>query len=141
MTVSLLTMKYLISVFIIAQICLIYGQDEPTIVKITPNQEKNLGDSIVLKCQVANTDDYPVVWLKDRGSKRNPQILSTDTTLAVQEDRYNLSVDKAKTSYNLRIDDLQKRDIGLYRCEIQLSESSVISAEVTVKLSTDGSAF
>ncbi|XP_037037276.1 lachesin-like [Bradysia coprophila] len=134
-------MKYLISLFVIVQICLIHGQDEPTIVKISRNQEKNLGDSIELKCQVANTDDYPVMWLKDRGSKRSPQIISTDTTLAVQEDRYNLNVDKGKTTFSLRIDDLQKRDAGLYRCEIQLSDSNVISAEVTVKLSSDGSAF
>lgn len=94
-----------------------------------------------LKCQVANTDDYPVVWLKDRGSKRTPLVLSTDTSLAATDDRYNLSIDKGKTSYNLRIDDLQRRDAGLFRCEIQLSESNAVSAEVTLKLSADGSAF
>ncbi|KAG4076415.1 hypothetical protein HA402_005858 [Bradysia odoriphaga] len=103
--------------------------------------EKNLGDSVELKCQVANTDGLPVVWLKDRGSKRSPQIISTDSTLVVQEDRYNLNVDKGKATFGLRIDDLQRRDAGLYRCEIQLSDSNVISAEVTVKLSSDGVTF
>lgn len=134
-------MKYLILLFVIVQIGYIYGQDEPTIVKISKSQERNLGDSTEFKCKVANTEEYPVVWLKDRGSKKSPQILTMDTKLIATDDRYNLKFDKAMSSYNLKIDDLQQRDAGIYRCEIQLSESNVLSAEVALNLSTDGSAF
>lgn len=123
----------------IVEICAVYGQDGPTI-KVSRNQERNLGDSTELKCQVANAEDYPVVWLKDRGNKK-PQQLSMGSSLTTQDDRINLQVDRATSSYNLKIDDLQQRDIGLYRCEIQLSASNVVSAEVTVSLSPDGSAF
>ncbi len=132
-------MKYFILLFVIVQICLVYGQDEPAIVKISRNQERNLGDSTEFKCKVENADNYPVVWLKDRGNKK-PQELSNGGSLTIEEDRYNLKFDKAMSSYNFKIDDLQQRDAGVYRCEIQLSASNVVSAEVVLKLSTDGSA-
>lgn len=134
-------MKYLICVLVIVQMCLVYGQDEPTIVKISGNQEKNLGDSVELKCRVADADDYPVVWLKDRGSKRTPQKLSENVKLITQDDRFGLSFNKPTSSYNIKIDDIQPKDVGTYRCEIQLSESNVVSAEVALSISPDGSAF
>lgn len=132
-------MKYFIVIFVIAEIFAVYGQNGPT-VKVSRNQERNLGDSTELKCRVANAEDYPVVWFKDRGNKK-PQQLSMGPSLTTQDDRINLQFDKATSSYNLKIDDLQQKDIGLYRCEIQLSASNVVSAEVVLSLSPDGSAF
>lgn len=125
----------------IVQVFLANCQNEPTIVRVSRNQDRNVGDSTELKCKVAHTQDYPVVWLKDNGSKKAPQQLSSGFQLSVEDDRYSIKFDRATSSYNFKIDDLRRTDAGLYRCEIQLSDSDVLSAEVVLKLSTDGLAF
>lgn len=71
---SIQKMKYLILIFVIVQVFSAYAQNEPEIIKISSNQERNVGDSTELKCRVANTGDYPVVWLKDRGNKKPQQL-------------------------------------------------------------------
>lgn len=134
-------MKFLLLIFVIVQMFRVYAQEEPTILKVSRTQERNIGDSTELKCTVANADDYPIVWLKDRGSKKSPQQLSKGPSITVEDDRYSLIFDKATSSYNLKIDDLQRRDAGLYKCEIQLSDTDIVSADIVLKLSSDGSAF
>lgn len=134
-------MKYIILIFVIVQVLSACAQDDPAILKISRNQERNIGDSTELKCKVANSDDYPVVWLKDRGSKKSAQYLSMGSQLITQDDRFTLKYDKATSSYNLKIDDIRQSDVGLYKCEIQLSDTDKVSAEVFLKLSSDGSAF
>lgn len=118
----------------IVQLCLVYGQDEPTIVKISRNQEVNIGDSAEFTCKVANAQNYPVVWLKDRGSKKSPKQLSMGAALTIEDDRYTLKFDRTKSTYNLKIDDIRKMDTGVYRCEIQLSDTNAASAEVGLSL-------
>lgn len=140
-SVQLPKMKYFLLIFVVVQFFSVYSQDEPTIIRVSRNQRRNLGDSTELKCKVANTDDYPVVWVKDRGSKKSPQQLSMGTSVTIPDDRYTLNLDRAANSYNFKIDDLQQKDAGLYRCEIQLSDSNVVSAEVVLNLSTDGLGF
>lgn len=126
----------------IVQVVLSNAQtNEPSIVRVSRNQDRNVGDSTELTCKVANTQDYPVVWLKDRGSKKDPQQLSSGFQLTVEDDRYSIKFDRATSSYNFKIDDLQRKDAGLYRCEIQLSDAEVLSAEVVLKLRVDGLAF
>lgn len=134
-------MKYLILLFVTVQILSIYAQDEPAILKISRNHERNIGDSTELKCKVENVDDYPVVWVKDRGTKKSPLYLSMGSQLITQDDRISLKFDKATSSYNLKIDDIRQSDASLYRCEIQLSDADKVSAEVVLKISSEGSAF
>lgn len=134
-------MKYFILIFVIVQAILVNCQDEPNIVRVSRNQDRNIGDTTELKCKVSNTQDYPVVWLRDRGNKKSPQQLSKGFQLTVEDDRYSIKFDKATSSYNFKIDDLRRTDAGLYRCEIQLSETEAVSAEVVLKLSSDGLAF
>lgn len=126
-------MKYLIVIFVIVQVFSVYGVDEPAIVKVSGNQERNLGDSTELKCKVnAAALDYPVVWLKDNGDKKAPKQLTKGPLLVSNDDRYTLAFDRKQSSYNFKIDDLRQKDLGLYRCEIQISASDVVSAEVVV---------
>lgn len=132
-------MKYLIYIFVIVQVCLVYGQDGPEIVKISRAQEVNIGDSAEFTCRVANVEKYPVVWLKDGGSKKLPKQLSIGAELTVEDDRYTLKFDRTKGTYHLKIDDVRQKDTGLYRCEIQISATKVVSAEVALNLIVDAS--
>lgn len=116
------------------------GQDLPTI-KVSRNQLRNLGDSTELKCKVENADDNQVIWLKDRGSNKSPQHLSMGQSLVAQDDRFSLKFDRKTSAYIFKIDDLQKKDAGLYKCLIQLSDTNEVSAEVVLDLSGDGAAY
>lgn len=79
--------------------------------------------------------------MEHNGLFNNLFIYIKGPSLVSQDDRHTLKFDKAASSFNLKIDDLQRKDAGLYRCEIQLSAQDIVSAEVVLNLTADGSAL
>lgn len=79
--------------------------------------------------------DYPVLWAKyDRN--RNTELLpiSTGSSLIIRDTRFALRFDTASSTYTLQIKDIQETDAGFYQCQVIISLSNKISAEVELQV-------
>ncbi|XP_055524701.1 lachesin-like isoform X2 [Wyeomyia smithii] len=112
-------------------------QAAPTIASISPEQIKDIGDSVTLECDITNVGKFTVGWQKtNRERSQNVNTISLGPTLAVAEERFNLSVDKENNTmkYKLTISDIVNTDAGLYECQIQVNSTNKVTATVELQV-------
>ncbi|XP_050358593.1 lachesin [Nymphalis io] len=110
-------------------------QRTPTISHITQEQIRDIGGQVDLDCSVHYAQDYPVLWLKyDRHKSTESLPLSTNSGLIIRDSRFSLRFDAASATYTLSIKDIQETDAGWYLCQVIMSVSNKITAEVELQV-------
>ncbi|GAU88574.1 hypothetical protein RvY_01253-2 [Ramazzottius varieornatus] len=125
------------SVFYLATTaCLLAGilvdvtaQQNPTITFIEKEKVADIGSTVELRCAVQFVADFPVMWIRlpdtpltIRGSK------------IVPDNRYSIRYDESSMTYLLQIQDLQESDDGIYRCQVQVTSTTKVTAEVPLSI-------
>ncbi|XP_071447648.1 lachesin isoform X2 [Hetaerina americana] len=106
-------------------------QRTPTISYISQEQIKDIGGTVELECSVQYSTDIPVVWLKtDRSGISQPVPISSGSALIIKDSRLALRYDSHSSTYTLQIKDIQETDAGVYHCQLIISITSKVSAEV-----------
>uniref|UniRef100_A0A182FF58 Ig-like domain-containing protein n=1 Tax=Anopheles albimanus TaxID=7167 RepID=A0A182FF58_ANOAL len=106
------------------------GQRTPTISYITQEQIKDIGGTVDMDCSVQYATDYSVHWIKTSNDRSDVVFLSTGSSLVLKDSRFSLRYDPSSTSYTLQIKDIQETDAGIYQCQVVLSVTNKITAEV-----------
>uniref|UniRef100_A0A8W7PKJ0 Ig-like domain-containing protein n=1 Tax=Anopheles coluzzii TaxID=1518534 RepID=A0A8W7PKJ0_ANOCL len=109
----------------------------PSIVFISPEQIKDIGEQVTLNCSIANVKNYIVGWQKsNRDRTKESNIISLGVQLAVTEDRFRLNFTKENNAANyvLEIHDIVNTDAGLYECQIQVNSTSKITKTVELQV-------
>merc|ERR1711994_463335 len=86
-----------------------------------------------MECSVQYAQDYPVIWMKldeDDGTGNNDLPITSGTTLILTNERFNIDLDKATSTYRLRIRDIQETDGAIYQCQVLISLTDKETAEV-----------
>merc|ERR1712241_315315 len=84
-----------------------------------------------MKCSVQYGEDYPVVWMKlDPVDRNNDLPITSGTTLILTNERFNIDLDKATSTYILRTHDIQETDGAIYQCQVLISLTDKETAEV-----------
>lgn len=110
------------------------GQRTPSISYITQEQIKDIGSSVDLDCSVQYAQQYNVVWVKKGKSDSDFLFLSTGSSLILKDSRFALRYDPSSSTYTLQIKDIQETDAASYRCEVVLSLTNKISADVQLSV-------
>ncbi|XP_041767834.1 lachesin [Anopheles merus] len=110
------------------------AQRTPTISYITQEQIKDIGGTVELECSVLYASDYSVHWVKTSNDRSDTVFLSTGSSLVLKDSRFSLRYDLSSTSYTLQIKDIQETDAGIYQCQVVLSVTNKISAEVALNV-------
>ncbi|XP_012288477.1 lachesin [Orussus abietinus] len=122
-------------VFAFAVLGSVTSQRTPTISYISQEQIKDIGGTVEFQCSVQHAQDFPVLWIKDKRESGHDQLpLSTNSALIVRDSRFSLRHDKASSTYNLQIKDIQETDAGFYQCQVLISVNNKISAEVELQV-------
>ncbi|XP_053622060.1 lachesin isoform X1 [Plodia interpunctella] len=112
-----------------------YGQRTPTISHITQEQIRDIGGQVDLDCSVHYANEYPVIWVKyDRLRTTESIPLSTNAGLILRDSRFSLRYDDATATYTLSIKDIQENDAGWYQCQVLISLTNKITAEVELQV-------
>lgn len=107
----------------------------PTISHITQEQIRDIGSQVDLECSVHYAQDFPVIWVKyDRYKTIESIPLSSNAGLIIKDSRFSLRYDVATSTYTLSIKDIQENDAGWYQCQVLMSISNKITAEVEVQV-------
>jgi hypothetical protein len=134
---------------------LVTGQRFPTISYISQEKVIDIGGSIELECSVQYVRDFPVLRIKiDNVDPSRTIPLSTGSNLIVKDSRFSLRYDQASSTYTLQvytiifqplphyinfpcwfqIKDIQENDAGKYQCQVLLTVTEKISADVAVSV-------
>ncbi|XP_023024885.1 lachesin [Leptinotarsa decemlineata] len=121
--------------FFIGFINIALAQRSPTISYITQTQIKDIGGTVELSCSVQYTADYSVIWMKvDKNQNSYSLPISTGSSLILHDSRFSLRYDPSSSTYVLQIKDIQETDAGYYQCQILISPSNRVSAEVELQV-------
>lgn len=107
-----------------------FGQRTPSISHITQEQIKDIGGTVELECSVQYAKDYTVLWVKSIQERTDSVFLSTGSSLIVKDSRFALRHDPSSSTYLLQIKDIQETDAGIYQCQVILSVTNKITADV-----------
>ncbi|XP_046423848.1 lachesin isoform X1 [Neodiprion pinetum] len=110
---------------------LVAAQRTPTISYISQEQIRDIGGTVDLQCSVQYAQDFPVLWVK---ATKDQLPISTGTTLIIRDSRFSLRYDTASSTYTLQIKDIQETDAATYQCQVIISLSNKISAEVDLQV-------
>ncbi|CAH1163067.1 unnamed protein product [Phaedon cochleariae] len=111
------------------------AQRSPTISYITQTQIKDIGGTVELSCSVQYTQDYSVIWMKvDKNQNSYSLPISTGSSLILHDSRFSLRYDPSSSTYLLQIKDIQETDAGYYQCQILISPSNRVTAEVELQV-------
>lgn len=105
------------------------AQQTALISYITQNQIKYIGENVELECSVRNVEENPVMWIKIL-DLQSTIFISTGDSVVINDTRFAIRYDEASTTYTLQIKDFQETDAGTYQCQVYLSTSKKISADV-----------
>merc|ERR1712203_490254 len=86
-----------------------------------------------MECSVQYAQDYPVIWMKldeDDGTGNNDFPITSGTTLILTNERFNIDLDKATSTYRLRIRDIQETDGAIYQCQVIIALTDKEQADV-----------
>nr|XP_021206740.1 lachesin isoform X2 [Bombyx mori] len=115
--------------------CNVSAQRTPTISHITQEQIRDIGGQVDLECSVHYAQEFPVVWTKRDRLKTIESIpLSTNAGLIIKDSRFSLRHDEATATFTLSIRDIQENDAGWYQCQVLMSISNKIAAEVELQV-------
>lgn len=121
--------------YIVAYITVANGQQNPTIVHITPGQTVDLGDTVDLSCSVQYGSNYPIIWTKLSENPTSPPLfISRDAALTVQDNRYSIRHDDSSSTYTLQVSKIQDTDTGTYQCQVVTSATSRITADTFISV-------
>lgn len=106
----------------------------PTITFITKDQIKNIGEELVLKCNLVDSEGYSIGWTRiDTSSQPNRvTTIARGTSLDVPSDRFHASFDMRLSQYMLRIEQINENDAGIYQCQIAQGTSMPQTARTNV---------
>lgn len=122
-------------IFVIATIPLLcVSQRTPSISYITQEQIKDIGGSVNLDCSVQYAREYSVIWTKIGRDRSDSLFLSTGSSLTIKDSRFALRYNPSSSTYTLQIKDIQETDAGLYQCQVILSVSNKIAADVELQV-------
>ncbi|XP_053677419.1 lachesin [Anopheles nili] len=124
----------LLGVAVLALIGPACGQRTPTISYITQEQIKDIGGTVELACSVQYGSEYSVHWVKTTNDRSDVVFLSTGSSLVLKDSRFSLRYDLSSTTYTLQVKDIQETDAGIYQCQVVLSVTNKITAEVTLNV-------
>ncbi|CAH0761900.1 unnamed protein product [Diatraea saccharalis] len=111
------------------------SQRTPTISHITQEQIRDIGGQVDLDCSVHYSSEYPVIWVKYDRLKTTESIpLSSNAALIIRDSRFSLRYDDATATYTLSIKDIQENDAGWYQCQVLISITNKITAEVELQV-------
>jgi len=111
------------------------AQRFPTISYISQEKIIDIGGSIELECSVQYVRDFPVLWMKvDTVDPARTIPLSSGSNLIVKDSRFSLRYDQSSSTYTLQIKDIQENDQGKYQCQVLLTVTEKISADVSVSV-------
>ncbi|OXU21667.1 hypothetical protein TSAR_011671 [Trichomalopsis sarcophagae] len=127
-------MKLLGVIFVLGLMHSVYSQRTPTISYISQEQIKDIGGTVEFVCSVQYSQDYPVLWIKVNKNREDQLPISTNTALIIRDSRFAIRSDPSSSTYTLQIKDIQETDAGFYLCQILISTSSKISAEVELQV-------
>ncbi|EDS36504.1 lachesin [Culex quinquefasciatus] len=136
----LLQLDLLIICLIAVHLCKCHAQQQPpfpTIAAISPEQIKDIGESVTLECDITNVGKFTVGWQKtNRERSQQVNTISLGPTLAVAEERFRVDVDKENNTmkYKLTISDIINTDAGLYECQIQVNSTSKVTNTVELQV-------
>ncbi|CAB3257431.1 unnamed protein product [Arctia plantaginis] len=127
--------KHIYLFLIISLTSIVSAQRTPTISHITQEQIRDIGGQVDLDCSVHYASDFPVIWVKyDRLRTIESIPLSSNAGLIIKDSRFSLRFDDATATYTLSIKDIQENDAGWYQCQVLLSISNKITAEVQLQV-------
>ncbi|XP_058800796.1 lachesin-like [Phymastichus coffea] len=112
----------------------VYTQRTPTISYISQEQIKDIGSTVEFVCSVQYSQDYPVLWIKINKNREDQLPISTNTALIIRDSRFALRSDASSSTYTLQIKDIQETDAGFYQCQILISTSTRITAQVELQV-------
>jgi neuronal growth regulator 1 len=111
----------------------VFAQRNPNIPYISREQIVNIGGTVNLECSVQYAQDYPVLWVKlDPLGQGSSLPISTGSTVIIRDNRFSLRYDMASSTYTLQVKDIQESDVGWYQCQVVISISNKITADVSV---------
>lgn len=110
------------------------AQRTPSISHITQEQIKDIGGTVQLDCSVQYATDFSVTWTKTNPQRTDTVFLSTGSSLVLKDTRFSLRYDLASSTYTLQIKDIQETDAGIYSCQVVLSVTNKISADVVLSV-------
>lgn len=121
--------------------CFAEVQVEPSIVRISSRQTKNVGETVELECVVKNAENYVVIWQRvNRNKHRDYNTIITAGPLIITLDRrFSITVNEVPDAVNtqihtLQIKDVNERDAGTYRCSYSSIQSVPADVVLTVEL-------
>ncbi|XP_058059788.1 lachesin-like [Anopheles bellator] len=127
----------LIALLSAVTLCTTQQAPNPSIVFISPEQIRDIGEQVTLNCSIANVKNYVVGWQKsNRDRTKESNIISLGVQLAVAEDRFKLNFTKENNAANylLEIHDIVNTDAGLYECQIQVTSTTKITKTVELQV-------
>lgn len=110
------------------------AQRTPSISHITQEQIKDIGGTVELDCSVQYAKEYAIMWIKTNAQRSDSVFLSTGSSLVLKDTRFALRYDPASSTYTLQIKDIQETDAGVYSCQVVLSVSNKITADVVLSV-------
>lgn len=122
----------LLLVIMMPMLC--WGQRTPSISHITQEQIKDIGGTVELECSVQYAKEYSVLWIKTMTGRGDPVFLSTGSSLVIKDSRFALRYDPSSSTYTLQIKDIQETDAGMYTCQVVLSVTAKINADVLLSV-------
>lgn len=75
-----------------------------------------------------------MVWTKIGRDQFDIVFISNSASLVIKDSRFALRYDPSSSTYTLQIKDLQETDAGKYQCQVILSVTNKISADVEVQV-------
>lgn len=105
---------------------------------ITQEQIIDIGGALQLECSVQYAEEYPVLWMMTLNDRSDSVFLSIGSSLVIRDSRLTIRHDRGhdppSSNYTLQIDDVQQTDAGIYQCQVVMSPTNTISAEVVVSV-------
>ncbi|KAG4068753.1 hypothetical protein HA402_002444 [Bradysia odoriphaga] len=129
------TKLILLCTFVVYSSC----KEKPSIISISPEQVKSIGESAVLNCTVKNPDQYAVIWTKkDRDHPTDNVVLSINNQMTMKDPRFELKIvnESISESYLLHISDIQTSDTAIYECQIIISPNVKTTLHVELLVRT-----
>lgn len=122
------------SALIITMLTIVEAQRTPSISHITQEQIKDIGGTVQLDCSVQYASEFSVTWTKTNAQRTDTVFLSTGSSLVLKDTRFSLRYDLASSTYTMQIKDIQETDAGIYSCQVVLSVTNKISADVVLSV-------
>uniref|UniRef100_T1JMP5 Ig-like domain-containing protein n=1 Tax=Strigamia maritima TaxID=126957 RepID=T1JMP5_STRMM len=121
------------NIIFLLPLIVVEAQRNPTISYITREQITNIGGVINLECSVQFAQDYPIFWSRiDPSAPRDSLTLSSGSSMMIRDNRFSLRHDTATSTYTLQIKDIQESDAGTYQCQVVITMTNKITADVQV---------